>query len=42
MWIPSGEMDLNSGRRSIDLGDDFVAPVKTWKNAPMRVVRALF
>jgi len=42
MWIPSSEMDITSGRRSLDLDDDYVAPVKTWKNAPIRLVRALF
>jgi yeast amino acid transporter len=35
-------MDITSGRRSLELDPDDMPPKKTWKNAPMRVVRALF
>jgi amino acid transporter len=42
MYIPASVMDIDSGRRSIDLDPDFVAVKKTWRNAPMRVIRALF
>jgi hypothetical protein len=41
-WISASEMDITSGRRSITLDDDYVAPVKTWKNMPIRAIRALF
>lgn len=42
MYIPAADVDIDSGRRSIDLSDDYVPVIKTWKNMPMRVVRALF
>lgn len=42
MWISANDMDITSGRRSLELDADFVPELKTWRNAPMRVVRALF
>jgi len=42
LYIKSGEMDITSGRRSIELDPNDMPPAKTWKNAPTRVVRALF
>lgn len=42
LWIPSSEMDITSGRRSLILGPDEVTVEKTWGNAPMRVIHALF
>lgn len=42
MWVPSSEMDISSGRRSIELDPNDMPPAKTWRNAPMRVFRALF
>jgi len=41
-YVPAHEMDITSGRRSLELDPDDMPPKKTWKNAPMRVVRALF
>jgi amino acid transporter len=41
-WVTASEMDITSGRRSIHLDEDYVAPVKTWKNMPIRAIRALF
>jgi len=35
-------MDITSGRRSIELDDDYVEVKKTWKNAPIRAFHALF
>lgn len=42
MFIPASEMDITSGRRSIELGDDYVHVKKTWANLPMRIVHTLF
>lgn len=42
MWVPANEMDITSGRRSIDVETEDIPPVKTWGNAPMRAIRALF
>ncbi|KAH6654425.1 amino acid permease [Truncatella angustata] len=41
MFIRVHEMDLKSGARMLNI-DDEPMPVKTWKNLPMRMVRALF
>jgi amino acid transporter len=35
-------MDITSGRRSLELDPDDMPPKKTWRNMPMRAVRALF
>ena len=40
--MPASEMDITSGRRSLEIDPDDAPLVKTWKNALMRVVRALF
>lgn len=42
MYIPALTMDITSSRRSIELDPDNMPEPKTWRNAPMRVVRALF
>ncbi|KUJ13918.1 amino acid permease [Mollisia scopiformis] len=42
MYVPAADMDITSGRRAIDLADDYVPTPKTWANMPMRVFRALF
>lgn len=41
MFLSVHEMDLKSGARVL-MADDEPMPVKTWKNLPMRIVRALF
>ncbi|CAG8958838.1 hypothetical protein HYFRA_00011789 [Hymenoscyphus fraxineus] len=41
-WISAHEMDITSGRRSIDLDPNNMPPKKTWRNAPRRALRALF
>jgi len=42
LYIHARDMDITSGRRSLDLDPDDMPPKKTWGNLPMRVVRALF
>jgi yeast amino acid transporter len=42
MYIRSHEMDLDSGLRSLQIDPDDDPYVKTWKNLPIRVFRALF
>lgn len=42
MWVSANDMDITSGRRSMELDADYVPEPKTWRNAPMRIVRALF
>jgi amino acid transporter len=42
MWIRAKDMDVTSGRRSLDLDPDDMPPKKTWKNMPIRVFHALF
>ncbi|KAG9228585.1 amino-acid permease [Amylocarpus encephaloides] len=42
VWISASDMDITSGRRSLVLDPDDMPEPKTWKNAPMRVLRALF
>jgi amino acid transporter len=42
MYIHAKDMDITSGRRSLDLDPDDMPPKKTWKNLPIRVFRALF
>ncbi|KAE9371966.1 amino-acid permease inda1 [Stipitochalara longipes BDJ] len=42
MWIHSHDMDITSGRRSLELNPDDMPPPKTWKNMPIRVFHALF
>ncbi|KAI0128480.1 amino acid permease [Xylariales sp. AK1849] len=41
LFVRTHEMDLKSGLRLLE-EDDEVPPAKTWKNAPMRVIRGLF
>jgi len=41
-YVPAHEMDITSGRRSLELDPDDMPPKKTWRNMPMRAVRALF
>jgi amino acid transporter len=36
MWIRAKDMDVTSGRRSLDLDPDDMPPKKTWKNMPIR------
>ncbi|KAI1085821.1 amino acid permease [Whalleya microplaca] len=42
MWIKLSDIDLVSGSRPQDIEEDGIDEVKTWKNLPMRMVRALF
>jgi amino acid transporter len=41
-YIRASDMDITSGRRSLHLDADYVPEPKTWKNMPVRAVRALF
>jgi amino acid transporter len=41
-FVPVSEMDITSGRRSLELDPDDMPPKKTWKNMPIRALRALF
>jgi amino acid transporter len=41
LFVRVHEMDLRSGARALEL-DDEPMPVKTWKNLPLRMLRALF
>jgi yeast amino acid transporter len=40
LFVRVHEMDLKSGLRAL-LPEDEPMPVKTWKNLPMRIVRAV-
>ncbi|TVY42381.1 Cationic amino acid transporter [Lachnellula occidentalis] len=42
LWISAENMDIVSGRRSIELDPNDMPPEKTWRNMPMRMVHALF
>lgn len=42
MWISVADMDITSGRRSIELDPNDMPPPKTWANMPKRALRALF
>lgn len=42
LFVRSKDMDITSGRRAIELDDDFTPVKKTWKNLPLRIVHALF
>lgn len=41
LWVKLAEMDLKTGIRLYD-EDELDEPPKTWKNLPLRIVRALF
>lgn len=42
MYVGVHEMDFRSGVRMMDPKDIEDEPLKTWKNLPYRVIRALF
>ncbi len=42
LYVRAADMDITSGRRAIDLSDDYVPTPKTWKNMPIRAFHALF
>lgn len=42
LWIHAHDMDITSGRRSLELNPEDMPEKKTWKNMPIRVFHALF
>jgi len=42
LFVHSQDMDITTGRRSLDLDDGYVPEPKTWKNMPLRLFHALF
>ncbi|KAH9211829.1 amino-acid permease inda1 [Leptodontidium sp. 2 PMI_412] len=42
MFVKSADMDITSGRRSLEIDPDNMPPPKTWKNMPIRCFHALF